>query len=227
VTVRVRGHGGHAEITVRDDGVGIGAEQLARMFEPFAQEEQSLARTRGGLGLGLALSKGLVELHGGTIGARSDGPGKGSEFGISLPIVERDAPADPASTAARRSTSRRRVLVIEDNADAARTLADVLELEGHEVTVAHDGTSGVALAHELRPDVVICDLGLPDLDGYEVGRLLRRDVSLHATRLIALSGYAQPEDVERAREAGFEVHLPKPAPLDRLDSLLGAGGGMG
>jgi CheY-like chemotaxis protein len=114
------------------------------------------------------------------------------------------------------------VLVIEDNADAAQSLADVLQLEGHEVTIARNGTVGVQLARELKPDLVICDLGLPDLDGFEVGRTLRADDSLRATRLIALSGYAQPEDIERARNAGFEAHLPKPAPLEQLDSLLAA-----
>jgi PAS domain S-box-containing protein len=227
VTVRLRGRGGRAEVSVRDDGAGIDPGQVARMFEPFAQEDRSLARTRGGLGLGLALSKGLVELHGGTITARSEGAGKGSEFTISLPRVEGPAAPPPRPPASSQGHVRRRVLVIEDNLDSAGTLADVLQLEGHEVTVARNGTAGVRLARELRPDLVICDLGLPDLDGYEVARTLRADESLRSTRLVALSGYAQPEDVERAREAGFEAHLPKPAPLEKLDVLLGADGGPG
>jgi two-component system CheB/CheR fusion protein len=113
--------------------------------------------------------------------------------------------------------------VIEDNLDAARTLADVLAFEGHEVTVARSGGAGIAIAREQRPDVVVCDLGLPDLDGYEVARILRKDEALRSTRLIALSGYAQPEDIERAKEAGFDAHLPKPAPLDQLDQLLSRG----
>jgi PAS domain S-box-containing protein len=222
VTVRLRGRRGRAEVSVRDDGAGIDPAQVARMFEPFAQEDRSLARTRGGLGLGLALSKGLVELHGGTITARSDGAGKGSEFTISLPMVEGTTAPAADRAGVSQARVRRRVLVIEDNADAAQSLADVLQLEGHEVTIARNGTVGVQLARELKPDLVICDLGLPDLDGFEVGRTLRADDSLRATRLIALSGYAQPEDIERARNAGFEAHLPKPAPLEQLDSLLAA-----
>lgn len=222
VTVRLRGRGGHADVSVQDNGAGIGPGQVARMFEPFAQEDRTLARTRGGLGLGLALAKGLVELHGGTVSARSEGVGQGSEFTISLPVVER-APLPRAEPArAHHADIRRRVLVIEDNADAARTLADVLELDGHEVTIARNGALGLRLARELRPDVVICDLGLPDLDGYEVARRLRADESLPSMRLVALSGCAQPEDVERARAVGFDAHLPKPAPLERIESVLGA-----
>ncbi|MGE5414578.1 MAG: PAS domain S-box protein, partial [Syntrophomonadaceae bacterium] len=182
VTVRVRGGDGHAVICVRDTGIGMDPAQIARMFEPFAQEDRTLARTRGGLGLGLALSKGLIELHGGTIAARSAGPGEGSEFTIMLPLAAAaDDPTIPAADA-HRAGARRRVLIIEDNTDAARTLADVLEIVGHEVIIARDGTSGIALAHELKPDVVICDLGLPDVDGYEVARTLRQDESLRATR---------------------------------------------
>ncbi|MFT3914625.1 MAG: PAS domain S-box protein [Anaeromyxobacteraceae bacterium] len=220
VTVRLRVRGGRAEVSVRDDGVGIAPAQLSRMFEPFAQEDRSLARTQGGLGLGLALAKGLVELHGGTIEARSEGAGKGSEFKVWLPVIEAKPAPPPRPPDRSHGAARLRVLVIDDNADAAQTLADALELEGHEVTVARNGTVGLRLARELQPDLVLCDLGLPDLDGYEVARRLRADDALRYTRLIAVSGYAQPEDIERAREAGFDVHLPKPAPLEELSSLL-------
>jgi two-component system CheB/CheR fusion protein len=221
VTVRLRGRPGHAEICVRDTGFGMEPQQVARMFEPFAQEDRSLARTRGGLGLGLALSKGLIELHGGTVTAHSSGAGKGSEFTITLPLAARPTQGMPVPVSALSSRERRRILIIEDNVDAARTLADVLEIVGHEVTVARDGASGVALARTLKPDVVLCDLGLPDVDGYEVARILRQDEELRSMRLIALSGYAQAEDKERAREAGFHAHLSKPAPLDELAELLG------
>jgi two-component system CheB/CheR fusion protein len=228
VTVALRAAEGWAEVAVRDTGIGIDPRQLARMFEPFAQEERGLARTRGGLGLGLALARGLVELHGGTLTAQSTGPGAGATFTLRLPLVAAAPRAvapvagTPTPTAAEGSRrAGRRVLVIEDNVDAARSLADVLELLGYQVRVALDGRTGIALAHELAPDVVVCDLGLPDVDGYQVARTVRRDASLQRTRLIALSGYARPEDRERSRAAGFDAHLAKPAPLEQLTALLG------
>jgi PAS domain S-box-containing protein len=225
VSVALRSGGGRATVVVKDTGLGIEPAEIVRIFEPFAQEDRSLARTRGGLGLGLALAKGLVELHGGTIAARSAGPGKGSEFTVALPLSGRRPVAALPPAGAPANGARRRVLVIEDNVDSARTLADVLEVEGHEVTLARDGTTGIALARKLRPEVVICDIGLPDVDGYEVARTLRADPSLRSITLIALSGYAQPEDRERARDAGFEAHLPKPAPLDDLAALVTAASG--
>ncbi len=220
VAVVLRARGGTARLCVRDTGAGVDPMHMARMFEPFAQEDRTLARTRGGLGLGLALSKGLIDLHGGTITARSDGPGRGSEFEIALPLANRASDAKDAPESLRRG-ARRRVLIIEDNPDVGRSLADVLSTIGHDVTVARDGSAGVSLAREMKPDVVICDVGLPDMNGYEVARALRQDEALRATRLIALSGYAQPEDRERARAAGFDVHLPKPAPIDELAELVG------
>jgi two-component system CheB/CheR fusion protein len=203
---------------VRDTGVGIEPGQVGRLFEPFAQEDRSLSRARGGLGLGLALSKGLVEAHGGTLTAHSEGPGKGAEFVAELPLAP--PPSAPRSTGTLLAAARRRVLLIDDNADAAQTLADVLEVLGHEVAIAADGRSGIARARELRPEVVICDLGLPGVNGYDVARALRQDEALRTTRLIALSGYGMPEDKQRAIEAGFETHLTRPAPLDQLAALL-------
>ena len=223
VTVGVRVRDGRVEIRVRDTGIGMEPGRVSHMFEPFTQEERSLARTRGGLGLGLALAKGLVELHGGTIDAHSEGVGKGSEFVLTLPLAKPAAQAasTPAPVAAaQKAGPKRKVLIIEDNMDAALTLADVLELDGFEVRVARDGTSGIALARQLRPDVILCDIGLPDVDGYEVARALREDESLRSTRLIALSGYAQPEDKLRAGEAGFDAHVSKPTPLDELSGLI-------
>ncbi|WP_242392421.1 hybrid sensor histidine kinase/response regulator [Anaeromyxobacter oryzisoli] len=209
---------GDAELRVRDDGVGMEPSEIDRMFQPFAQSERSLARTRGGLGLGLALVRGLVELHGGTVRAHSAGPGRGSEFVVRLPRVP-DSEATAASPA-KGAAAGRHVLVVEDNPDAAQSLGDLLELFGHRVALAHDGRTGIALARELRPDVVLCDIGLPDVSGYEVARALRADPSLRGTRLVALSGYAQPEDRDRAKEAGFDAHLAKPAPLERLEALI-------
>jgi len=208
-----------AELRVRDTGVGIEPGAVARMFEPFVQGEQGLARTRGGLGLGLPLVRGLTELHGGSVEARSEGPGRGAEFVVRFPL---SAPAERhAAEPGRAPGAPRRVLVIEDNVDAGFTLAEVLELEGHEVRVARDGASGIALARELGPDVVLCDIGLPDLDGYEVARTLRRDEGLRGARLVALTGYAQPEDQRRARDAGFDAHLGKPPDLPALFAVVG------
>jgi signal transduction histidine kinase len=220
VTVRVAPAGGRAEIRVRDEGAGIPAELLPRLFQPFVQADGGLARTKGGLGLGLALVKGLVELHGGAVGARSEGPGRGAELVVTLPAAPPPAgsPARPIAPAARSRAVE--VLVIEDNVDAAETIAEVLRMEGHHVHVATDGATGMAKARALKPAVILCDIGLPDVDGYDVARALRADDSLRSTRLIALSGYAQPEDKARAREAGFEAHLSKPAPLDELTALV-------
>ena len=208
-----------AELRVRDTGVGIEPAAIARMFEPFVQGEQGLARTRGGLGLGLPLVRGLTELHGGSVDARSEGPGRGAEFLVRLPL---SAPAARETPEPRRAPGApRRVLVIEDNVDAGFTLAEVLSLEGHEVRVARDGASGITLARALEPDVVLCDIGLPDVDGYEVARTLRRDDGLRSTRLVALTGYAQPEDQRRARDAGFDAHLGKPPDLPTLFAVVG------
>ena len=225
VMVGVRTRADHAELSVRDNGIGMNPDQVERMFEPFAQAEQGLARTTGGLGLGLALVKGLVELHGGSVHARSEGLGRGSEFVVSLPLVLQPPAKLAATPVIAPATPGRHVLIIEDNVDAGQVLAAILELGGHSVRVARDGRSGVAMARELKPDVVVCDIGLPDVDGYEVARMLRAEEGLRATRLIAISGYAQPEDKQRAKDAGFDAHLAKPASLDELNALLAAPGG--
>jgi PAS domain S-box-containing protein len=222
VTVGVAARDGTAEISVRDTGMGMRPEDVERMFEPFAQAEQGLARTQGGLGLGLALVKGLVELHGGAVRARSDGPGRGSEFCVLLPL----APAPAVRSAAPKvgvPAGGRLVLLIEDNVDTCESLSVALGLIGHQVCTAHDGKTGIATAHELKPDVVLCDIGLPDIDGYEVARMLRWDETLGSTRLIALSGYARPEDKRRAKEAGFDAHISKPPELEELTEMLGKG----
>ncbi len=210
-----------AEIRVRDSGRGFEPAQLGRLFEPFEQVDDGLARTHGGLGLGLSLVKALVELHGGTVAGSSEGVGRGSEFVVSLPLAP---PPVAHAAAAIGKAPARSVVIIEDNADAASTFADVLTLDGHKVEVALDGRSGLDLVRRLRPDFVFCDIGLPDLNGYEVASALRADETLRATRLVALSGYAQPEDRERAREAGFDAHLPKPPDLDAVNALLAKDG---
>jgi PAS domain S-box-containing protein len=225
VTVTLVARGDRAELRVRDTGVGMDPEKIEGMFEPFAQADETLARTKGGLGLGLALVKSLVELHGGSVEARSEGVGRGAEFLVLLPLAGSEAgPGSAQAADADPADARRVVLVVEDNVDAGRSLADVLELLGHRVVLAHDGRSGVELARELRPDVVLCDIGLPDLDGYELARTLRRDEALRGTRLVALSGYARPEDRQRARDAGFDAHVAKPPGLDELLRVIAQDG---
>ena len=220
VTV-VRDVGGErAVLHVADTGAGIDPTLIDHMFEPFTQADRTLARSGGGLGLGLALVKGLVQLHGGDVNVRSEGEGRGAEFVVRLPLAPpSEAAAAPPLRAAPPRLARR-VLVIEDNVDAAEMLAEILQLEGHAVDLAHDGLTGIRMARELVPDIVLCDLGLPGASGYDVARELRRDDALRATPLVALSGYAASEDVERAREAGFDQHLPKPIELDRLRGVV-------
>ncbi len=218
VVVTLRRKGPRVAVLVRDTGVGIAPEVLRHLFEPFAQAPQTVARVQGGLGLGLAMAKGLVELHGGTVAAESKGPGRGSEFTVWMPLAP--APAAPAPAAQAAAPPARRVLVIEDNRDSADSLKEVLVLCGHEVRVAYDGPSGLALARTFRPEFVLCDIGLPGMTGYEVARALRNEAALKNTRLIALSGYAQPADLECARDAGFDQHVPKPPSFETLERLL-------
>lgn len=210
----------HAALRVSDDGIGMAPETVAALFQPFMQAYQALDRRKGGLGLGLALVKGLVELHGGAIEARSEGLGQGSEFIVRLPLEEAHG-EEVAEAPLPVSKKRRRVLIIEDNLDAAESLRDVLELGDHHVAVAYDGRQGLQKAREFLPEVVLCDIGLPGMDGYEVARAFRRADDLKTTFLVALSGYARPEDLQRALEAGFDLHLPKPPSLDRIEELLG------
>ena len=194
---------------------------LRRLFQPFMQADATLDRSKGGLGLGLALVKGLVEMHGGEVRAHSDGPGKGAEFVVELPVDVNSA-AEGKPKAASPAASHRRVLIIEDNVDAADSLREVLQLETHEVEVAYSGPEGLAMAREFRPDVVLCDIGLPGMDGYAVARAFRADEELRGVSLVALSGYALPEDLQRASEAGFCRHLAKPPDIAMLEGLLGS-----
>lgn len=212
-----------AEVRVTDTGLGLTPEVMSHLFEAFAQGDTTLDRTKGGLGLGLALVKGIVELHDGCVSAKSEGLGQGSEFAVRLPLDGTDpVRGEPVPTSG--SAVRRRVLVIEDNQDAADSLRDALALEGHEVAVAYNGSDGLDKAREVRPDVVLCDIGLPQMDGYAVARAFRADASLRNVHLVALSGYALPQDLKRAAEAGFERHLAKPPSLEQLQEVLRAVG---
>jgi CheY-like chemotaxis protein len=211
-------------MTVRDTGAGIGPDMLPRLFQTFAQADRTLDRSAGGLGLGLAIVKGLAGLHGGTARAESPGLGRGSTFTVTLP-TRAEAPALSGPPPGTRPAPRRlRVLIVEDNPDAADSLRMLLEVYGYQVTVAYTGPDGVKAAEEHRPAVVICDIGLPGMDGYRVARALRENPATAAARLIALTGYGQDEDRRRAREAGFDEHLTKPADPAVLESLLAAAG---
>jgi PAS domain S-box-containing protein len=210
---------GQAALTVRDTGAGIEPQMLPRLFHPFSQADATLDRSKGGLGLGLALVKGLVELHGGSVSVASEGLGKGAAFTISLPIDISVAQAT-ARRGLGKASEPRRVLVIEDNEDAAQSLRDVLELDEHLVEVAYSGRDGIDKARVFHPDIVLCDIGLPEMDGYEVARAIRADPVLGHVGLIALSGYAQPEDVAMAKEAGFDAHLAKPPSVEALERAL-------
>ncbi|MGC4070908.1 MAG: ATP-binding protein [Polyangiaceae bacterium] len=210
---------GEAEIRVNDTGVGMTADVISRLFQPFVQADTSLDRSKGGLGLGLALAKGLIELHGGYIEARSEGLGRGSEFVIRLPLEVSNGEDSRIEKPARVSRGRR-VLIIEDNVDAAESLREALEFNEHVVEVAHNGYDGILKARAFVPEIVLCDIGLPGMDGYDVARTIRADDELRHLFLAAVSGYARSEDLERARAAGFDRHLAKPPDLQKLEELM-------
>jgi CheY-like chemotaxis protein len=215
-------HGGAVHICVKDNGIGIPKEALPKIFEMFSQVDGASVRSEGGLGIGLSLVKGLVELHGGTIEANSDGPGQGSEFTVRVPLAAADSAAltmaqidgPPPSAAGRR------ILVADDNKDAADSLAMLLEMAGHEVRVAHNGRAALALAQAFRPNTALLDIGMPDLTGYEVAKELRREPWGADIRLIALTGWGKDSDRQRARDAGFNHHVTKPVDPVALEALM-------
>jgi signal transduction histidine kinase len=215
--------GGEAVVRVRDTGIGVPPDVLDRVFDPFVQQtEGSLARTDGGLGVGLTLVRSLVEMHGGRVEAASPGLGQGSEFVVRIPAPPIEA-GPPAETAAATAPRALRVLVVEDNVDAAESLATLLRLWSHEVSVVHDGHTALEAAREQQPEVVLLDIGLPGLDGYQVARRLREELHLDHALLVAMTGYGQPEDRRRSQEAGIQYHFVKPVePLVLRNLLAGA-----
>ena len=221
ILLRARREDCEVVIAVRDRGVGIPPEKLPDMFELFAQGDRSLARSEGGLGIGLTVVKKLVEMHGGRIDARSDGPGQGTEFTVRLPAAPMPiAPPSPDPGPARSPAAKARILVVDDNVDTARGMARLLRLIGNEVATANDGPEGLRVAADFNPEIVLLDIGLPGMDGYEVAARLRERENSRDLLIIAASGYGQEEDIRRSMAAGFDHHLTKPIDHDLLLRLI-------
>jgi signal transduction histidine kinase/ActR/RegA family two-component response regulator len=221
ITLTARRQGDDAVVSVRDTGIGIAADQLPRLFEMFSQVKSALERSQGGLGIGLSLVRRLVEMHGGQIVARSDGPGKGSEFVVRLPVSQSSCRPQPPMDEYRGETKiGLRILVVDDNRDSANSLAKMLRLMGGDTRTAYDGEEAVAAAAEFRPDAVVLDIGLPKLNGYEACRRIRALPGAKRVLLIAQTGWGQVEDRQRTQQAGFDHHLIKPVDHAVLMKLL-------
>jgi signal transduction histidine kinase len=217
--------GREVAIRIRDNGIGIPPDLLPHVFDMFTQADQTLSRSRGGLGIGLTLVRSLVEMHNGRVSVHSDGPDRGSEFTVCLPVAARPGNApeeagDPADDDPQLQLPRRRILVVDDNRSHATSLGVLLRAIGQDVDEAYDGVTALELAHRHRPDVILLDIGLPVMDGYEVARRCRERSDLDRTMLVAMTGYGKEEDRRRSQEAGFNVHLVKPVNLDDLRMLL-------
>jgi CheY-like chemotaxis protein len=219
-------HGGQVMVKVRDTGLGIPADMLPKIFEMFTQVDRSLERTQGGLGIGLTLVKRLVEMHGGSVEARSDGPGKSSEFTVRLPVAMASASHQPqppkGADEKTAAPAKRRILVVDDNKDAADSLSMMLGITGMEVRTAYDGLEAVVAAAAFNPDVVLLDIGLPKLNGYEAARRIREQPWGKDIVLVAVTGWGQEEDRRRSQEAGFNAHMVKPVDPAALQRMLAA-----
>jgi CheY-like chemotaxis protein len=224
IRVTAQREGDESVLRVRDNGIGIAPTMLPRIFELFVQVDHAATRSQGGLGIGLTLVKTLVEMHNGTVEARSEGLGKGSEFVVRLPIsaqaLVQDHGRETGQPAQPTSPSGHRLLVVDDNQDAGNSLAMLLRLQGHEVRVAYSGVAALEMTQDYRPDVVILDIGMPGMDGYEVARRLRQRPGLEKVVLAALTGWGQQQDRRRTAEAGFNHHLVKPPDPKALEELL-------
>ncbi|AMV36190.1 PAS domain S-box protein [Planctomyces sp. SH-PL62] len=222
IGLAARREGDEAVVTVRDTGIGLAPEMLSKVFDMFTQVDGSLDRSQGGLGIGLTIVKRLVEMHGGRIDARSAGIGRGSDFIVRLPLAGAPAavPGDPGADENRTRAGGLRVLVVDDNRDSANSLSRLLALGGHEVHTAYAGVQAIAEASAYPPDVILLDLGLPDRNGFAVAAELRATPAFHGTTIVALTGWGQPEDRRRSREAGFDDHLVKPVDIEQLRAIL-------
>jgi len=214
---------GQLVIHVQDTGVGIAADEMARVFDLFSQSDRSLERSKGGLGIGLTLVRTLVEIHGGTVSAHSGGIGQGSEFIVRLPLTSAVAEKGSPSVApqeTKSANSTRRILIVDDNEDSAESMALLLKFDGHQVEMAHDGLTALRVAQSFQPEIILLDIGLPGMNGYDVARQLRAQPETNRAQLIALTGYGQEEDRKRSKEAGFDYHLVKPVEPEALQHLL-------
>jgi CheY-like chemotaxis protein len=218
-------------IRVHDTGIGIAPDVLPRVFDLFVQEHQAIDRSQGGLGLGLTIVRNLVERHGGSVSAHSDGPGRGSEFVVRLPKADtapagdrgqRSSPARGAANASRRHA--RRILVVDDNEDGAAMLSEALKAKGHDTRVAHDAPAALAIAERFMPDIAFLDIGLPVMDGYELAGRLRQVPGLDRVRLVAVTGYGQESDRRRSQAAGFHHHLVKPVDFSAVETVVNGEG---
>jgi len=220
IELRAERAGDDVVITVRDNGIGIPPEMLEQVFELFRQLDGTLERSHGGLGIGLTLVKRLVAMHGGVVEAASDGAGRGSAFTLRLPIPSRVAPTAVESRTVAQPSTPRRILVVDDNVDGAESLAELLRVAGHETQLAHDGREALAVADRFRPDVILLDLGLPGLDGFETCRAVRGLPWGADTSVIALTGWGQEDFRQRSEASGFDAHLVKPVDFHRLNTLI-------
>jgi CheY-like chemotaxis protein len=221
IQLRAEVEEGRVLVRIRDNGIGLTQEEVARVFDLFTQADRALDRAQGGLGIGLTVVKKLVEMHGGQVHAFSEGPGRGSEFVVSLPtVVAIQEDRKGTAKTAPRAVSRTRILVVDDNADSATSMALLLKLDGHDVSLAHDGPGALVAARSFHPEVILLDIGLPGMTGYEVARELRRDEQFANVLLIALTGYGQAEDRRKSKAAGFDHHLTKPVDDDALATVI-------
>jgi PAS domain S-box-containing protein len=221
ITIAVRPIEGAVEVSIRDNGIGIPPDMLESVFGIFTQVERSLEKARGGLGIGLSIARRLIEMHGGTVVARSEGPGTGSEFLVTLPTIDAlPSSADTTSPGMRRTVRMRRILIADDNIDAASSLSLMLQVMGYDVRVAHDGLEALAVAESFRPDAMLLDIGMPGMNGYEVARKLRERPATANATIVALTGWGQEEDRRKSREFGFDHHLVKPVEPSTLETLL-------
>jgi CheY-like chemotaxis protein len=218
IRVQVREEAPSAVVTISDNGMGIAKELLPRIFELFVQSERALDRSQGGLGIGLSVVKRLVEMHGGSVTAHSAGPGRVATFEIRLPLVS--APSATAAEQPRKKIPSRRVLVVDDNSDAADSLALVLKLSGHQTRSAYTPEEALEHTTEFKPDVVLLDIGLPRISGYELAQRIRAGDKV--VQLVAITGYGQREDIQRAHTSGFDAHVIKPVDFPTLERILAA-----